>query len=237
MILKFLSTTFAILCLSLSAFGQQEATVVPVQFRATLLDPIKPTATLFYTHKTGAVVPLNFRPQDLTAALWTLPVNGSLVLYDRADIDPLNPTVGIAASIKLPAGLKQAIVVVLPSPADSKPAYKLLVIDDSLKAFPPGESRVVPLLNVETAIQAGEHRLQIQSGKITTVPPVKKVNEFMMAQTNFYYQQAGSWVPFTERQLQYLDDYRRIFLVYATPGAVQPSVTTIVDTVTSMPPK
>jgi hypothetical protein len=58
-----------------------------------------------------------------------------------------------------------------------------------------------------------------------------------MAQTNFYYQQAGSWVPFTERQLQYLDDYRRIFLVYATPGAVQPSVTTIVDTVTSMPPR
>jgi hypothetical protein len=37
-------------------------------------------------------------------------------------------------------------------------------------------------------------------------------------------------VPFTERQLQFLNAYRRLFIVHATPGALQPSVTTIVDT-------
>jgi len=106
----------------------------------------------------------------------------------------------------------------------------MIIIDDSAKVFPKGESRALPLVTVETAIQAGEHRLSIHPGKITNVPPVRKVNEYNLAQTNFYYKQGESWVPFTERQLQYLDAFRRVFIIHVTPGAIQPSVTTIVDT-------
>jgi hypothetical protein len=213
--------------LSLSAHAQ--AKEAPVQIRAVLHDPVHPAAELFYTDKTGAVVKLDFLPQDLTGALFTLPVNGSLVLYDKADIDPKNPAASLAASVKLPPSIRRAMVVVLPAPAGSKPAYRMVLIDDSAKAFPQGESRALPLLGVETAIQAGEHRLPILPGVITKVPPVTKVDEFHMAQTNFYYQQGELWVPFTERQLQYLDACRRIFIIHATPGALQPSVTTIVD--------
>ena len=61
------------------------------------------------------------------------------------------------------------------------------------------------------------------------VPPVSKVNEFNMAQTHFYFQQGNSWMAFTERQLQYLDAWRRLFIVHATAGALTPTVTTIVD--------
>ncbi len=90
---------------------------------------------------------------------------------------------------------------------------------------------------METAIQAGEHRLPVNPGKFTKVPPVTKVNEYNMAQTNFYYQQGGSWVAFAERQLQYLDACRRLFIIHATPGALQPTVTTIVDTKTRVMPR
>ena len=90
------------------------------------------------------------------------------------------------------------MVIVLPAPEGTKPAYRMLVIDDSEKAFPGGESRVLPLVAVETAIQAGEHRLPVHPGKITNVPPVTKRDEFNMAQTNFYYQQGEAWVVFTE---------------------------------------
>ena len=210
---------------------------VPVQIRAVLHDPVHPTADLFYTDKTGAVVQLNFRPQDLTEALFTLPVNGSLVLYDKAAIDPEKPAASLAASVKLPPDLKRAIVVVLPAPAGAKPAYRMVLIDDSEKAFPDGESRAL------SADQRGDRhpgrRAQTArpSGKITRVPPVNKVNEFNMAQTNFYYQQGGSWVAFTERQLQYLDACRRIFIIHATPGALQPTVTTIVDTNLKVAPR
>jgi hypothetical protein len=230
MILKPTLSVLAAAGLSLALHAQERDAAAPVRIRALLHDPVRPAAELFYTDATGAVVQLNFRPQDLTEPLLTLPLNGSLVLYDKASIDPGNPAAAMAASVKLPPDLKRAVVVVVPAPAGAKPAYRMLIIDDSESAFPGGESRVLPLIRVETAIQAGEHRLPVHPGKITRVPPVRKVDEFNMAQTNFYYQQAGSWVAFAERQLQFLDASRRIFIIHATPGAVQPTVTTIVDT-------
>lgn len=223
--------------LSTASHAQQKEAPVPVQVRAVLHDPIHPTAELYYPDKGGVLIKLEFRPQDLTQGLVMVPVNGSLVLYDKAEIDPKNPSASLAASALLPKDLKQAIVIVLPAPAGTKPAYQMLVIEDSEKAFPAGESRVLGLIAVEAAVQAGEHRLQIHPGKITSVPPVTKVNEYNMAQTNFYYHQGESWIPFTERQLQYLEACRRIFIVYTTPGALQPSVTTIVDTAPLGPPK
>jgi hypothetical protein len=51
-----------------------------------------------------------------------------------------------------------------------------------------------------------------------------------MAQTDFSFQQSGSSVAFSQRQLQFLDAYRRIFIIHATPGSLQPTITTIVDT-------
>jgi hypothetical protein len=220
----------AVLGLSLAVFAEDDKTPAPVQIRAVLHDPVKPIVKLFYADKTGARVQLNFRPQALTDPMFTVPVNGSLVLYDKATIDPENPAANIAASVKLPPDHKQMIVVVLPAPAGTKPAYRLLLIDDSEKAFPFGESRVLPLIGVETAIEAGEHKLSVPPGKITKVSPVKKVNEFNMAQTNFYFKNSNVWAPFAERQLQYLDVCRRIFIVHVTPGALQPTITTIVDT-------
>ena len=223
--------------LPVAGHAQDKEAVPPVQIRAVLHDPMHPAAELFYTDRKGVVVKLDFRPQDLSRPLFTLPVNGSLVLYDKANIDPKNPEASLAASVKLPPNIKRAMVVVLPAPAGSKPAYRMVLIDDSAKAFPKGESRALPLVSVETAIQAGEHKLPIHPGKITNVPPVRKVNEFNMAQTNFYYKQGETWVPFTERQLQYLDAYRRVFIIHVTPGALQPSVTTIVDTTPTLPPR
>jgi len=230
MLCKLSLAILAVIGLSLAGHAQEKQTSPPVQIRAVLHDPVHPIANLFYPDKTGAVIRLNFRPQDLTEALFTLPVNGALVLYDKAEIDPENPAASLAASVKLPPDIKRAMVVVLPAPDGEKPAYRMLVIDDSEKAFPGGESRVIPLIGAETAVQAGEHRLPVHPGEITRVPPVRKVNEFNMAQTNFYYQQGGSWTAFTERQLQYLDACRRLFIVHVTPGAVAPKVTTIVDT-------
>lgn len=234
---KTLLSILAVFGLSPAVHAQETDPPTPVRIRAVLHDPAKPPAKLFYSDKSGAVLPLEFKPQDLTDPLYLLPLNGSLVLYDKATIDPKNPAASFAASVKLPPGLKQALLVVLPVPAGGKSSYRMLLIEDSEKAFPMGESRVLSLINVETAIQAGEHKLPVHPGKITRIPSVRKVNEFHMAQTNFHYQQAGSWVAFTERQLQYLDACRRIFIIHATPGALQPTVTTIVDTVTGGQPQ
>ena len=145
MISKFALTILTVLGLSLAVHAQEKETPVPVQIRAVLHDPVQPTAELFYTDKTGAVTRLNFRPQDLTEPLSMLPVNGSLVLYDKAAIDPENPAASLAASVILPPSLKRAVVIVLPAPAGEEPAYRMLLIDDSAKAFPGVSSSSMPL--------------------------------------------------------------------------------------------
>ncbi len=232
MILKNSLWLLTIFLLPVAAQAQLNEAPAPLQIRVVLHDPVNPTAALFLSDKGGSIVKLEFRPLDLSAAQLTLPVNGSLVLYDRADIDPKNPEASLAATCKIPPNAKRGIVVVLPGRAGTKPAYRMVFIDDSAKEFPKGECRVLTLLAVDAAIEAGEHKLAAHPGVITSVPPVKKVDEFNMAQTNFYYKQGEAWTVFAERQLQYLDGFRRIFIIYATPGALQPTVSTIVDTVT-----
>jgi|GEM_PF-1025745 len=225
-----------VLLLPVAGHAQSSEAAAPLRIRAVLHDPVHPVADLYLRDQIGAVVKLKLLAEGLSEAQTTLPVNGSLLLYDTATVDPKNPAPSLAASVVVPPGTKRAIVVVLPAPAASKPAYRLILINDAAAVFPMGESRVVSLLPVDTAVEAGEHKLQVLAGKITRLPPVKKVNDYNLAQTNFYYKQGESWVPFTERQLQYIDEYRRIFVVHATPGATQPSVTTIVDTAPAVLP-
>lgn len=230
MIFKTSLGLLALCLLTVAGQAQQDAAIGPVQIRAILHDPVHPVAALFLSDQAGGIIKLEFLSQDLSKPQLTVPVNGSLVLYDKADVDPKNPEASLAATCKLPPNAKRGIIVVLPGPTGVKPAYRVVFIDDSAKAFPKGESRVLTLLPFECAIEAGEHKLPIQPGKIANVPPVRKVNEFNMAQTNFYNKEGDVWTPFTERQLQFLDAFRRVFIVHSTPGALSPMVTTIVDT-------
>lgn len=212
----------------------QESPSLLFQFRAVFHNPANPSAELFVSDNTGKVVPIELRPKDLSAPMVTQTVGGSLVLYDKATMGAEKSNASVAAICKIPAGAKRGVVIILPSPADAKPAYRMVFIDDSAKAFPKGESRILTLLPMEAAIEAGEHKLPIRPGEIARLPSVKKVDAHNMAQTNFYYKKGETWSVFTERQLQYVDDIRRIFIVNITPGALQPTVNTIVDTTTPL---
>ena len=218
------------ICLPLAVvYGQTNEAQLTLQVRAVFHDPIQPAAELYYMNKDGEAQLLEFRSKAFSRPIMTIPLNGSLVLYDTAMIDPENPTAGLAASAKLPAGIRRAIVVIIPAPQGRKPDYRMLVIDDSERAFPGGESLVLPLINANMVIQAGEHTVPVYPGKLTSVPPVEEKNDFNMAQTNFHYHNGENWVTFAERQLQFLDASRRLFIVDFTPGALQPRVTTIMD--------
>jgi hypothetical protein len=224
----------AALLLPVSANAQSAGGAPTVQLRAMLHDPVNPAAEFFVPENSGTVGKLNLVAASLSEPQVVRTVNGSLVLYKSAAVDPKKPLEGVVASVKVPANIKRAIAIIIPAPAGQPPAYRMVVIDDSAAGFPKGESRVLSLLGVDTAIEAGEHKLPVGPGKVTNVPAVKKINEFNMAQTNFYFKEGTSWVAFTERQLQYLDDFRRIFIIHVTPGSTQPFVSTVVDT--AVPP-
>ena len=212
--------------------AQQNGEQVLFQMRAALHHPGHPTANLFYPDKAGIPTKLELEPSDLSSSIITQLTNGLLVLYDKTTVDPKDPEASIAASCKIPPGAKQWIIVILPSPPNAKPAYRMVFIDDSAKVFPKGESRVLTLVPMEAAVEAGEHKIPVHPGEIARLPPVKKVNEYNLAQTNFYYKKGEAWTVLTERQLQYLDGYRRIFIVHSTPKASEPSIRTILDNTT-----
>ena len=142
----------------------------------------------------------------------------------------------VAASAAVPKNMKRAIVIIVPAPANTKPAYRMVLLDDSLAAFPKGESRILSLVPLETAMQAGEHKLPCKPGAITSVPPVKKLDPYNMAQTDFYYKKNGSWIAFSECRMKYLDVFRQIFIVHGRPGGTAPELTTLIDQIPRPPP-
>ncbi len=217
--------------LLLPALGLGQQSTPGFQIRAVLQDPVNPVAELYLPDQTGLLVKLNLQPEGLTKPQPASLINGSLLLFNNDKVDPRKPeaAAALAAKIPIPQNSTRGILIVVPSPAGTKPAYQGVFVDDTPAAFPKGESRVLSLLTVETAIEAGEHKLPVQPGKLTLVPPVTKRDEFNNSQTNFYYREGESWVAFTERKLKYLDDFRRIFIVYVTPGSTRPFVTTILD--------
>lgn len=208
-----------------------------LQIRAVLHDPVNPAADLFLPDAAGTPTKLKLVAEGLSETQTTTPLNGSIVLLSKPSANPKNPGDQLAATTKIPQGTKRAILVVLPNAANAKPPYRIVLIDDSPGAFPGGESRVLSLVNFDAALEAGEHKLAIKPASVTKVPKVTQRSEYNMAQTNFYYKEGDAWMPFTERQLQYLDEFRRIFLVYLTPGSTQPFVTTIVDTAPATLPR
>lgn len=193
-----------------------------LEVRAFLHDPVRPVVVFRYPDKSGGPKPLPLMAEGLSAPCVAVLADDELVLQGEDG--------AVAARVKVPPAFKRAAVIVIPAAkADDKPPYRMIVVDDDPASFPWGSSRVISLLGVETALQAGEHKLALPAGKITPLPAVTKVDEFNMAQVNFHYREGTRWLPFTERRMQFTGEVRRLFLVHVTPGSKRPFVATITD--------
>ncbi|MEO5915375.1 MAG: hypothetical protein ABIS50_14170 [Luteolibacter sp.] len=200
-----------------------------IQIRAVLNDPSNPEAK-FYVGKVGETMTLlKLAEEGLTDSQKVTVENGSLNLFTTPTVDKNNPQAGLAATVKIPAGPNSLIVIILPAPHGT-PSYRMMVLDDDVKSFPWGESKAVNLTSVDFALEVGGQKILLPGGKITPVPKVTKLDEYNRAQTNFYYKQEDQWVVAAERQMQYSNMLRRVFLIYKLPNALAPDVRTIVDT-------
>lgn len=237
MIAGILMLAITTLGLSPAGHAEIEGDAAPVQIRAVLHDPARPVMDVFIPDHSGSAVKLDLKRANLSPAQVTRTVDGKILFYNSGVVDPKKPMENLAATLKVPPGLNRVIVILIPSPPDSKFALHAVLIDDTAKGFPKGESRILSMIPVEVGIQAGEHRLRAEPGKVTRIPAVEKRNEFNIAQTSFHYKKDDSWVVFTERQVQYLEKFRRIFLVSRPSGGGHPYITTIVDTAAPVIPE
>jgi hypothetical protein len=220
---------FAVMGLSGVSYGQAPSAATGIQMRAVLHDPVNPMKDFFIPTDAGAMTKVELAVEGLTTSQRVQLLDGTLNLYGSSVLDPSNPKSNLAATVKVPVGLTRFIALIVPSNPGATPPYRMLVLDDSPKAFPWTESRVINITPVDFAIEVGEHKVLAPGAKISSIGPVTKVNEYSQAQASFYFKQDERWVISAERQMQFLKDMRRIFIIYKTPMALSPDVRTITD--------
>ncbi|MFD0892359.1 hypothetical protein KBB96_13095 [Luteolibacter ambystomatis] len=223
--------SLAFVCLLAEARAQRQ-----IEVRAVLNDPVNGSAEFQVQTAPKVFNKLPLVAEGLGATIKVTLAQNELTLHGPFGSDPNIPP-PVIASATVPATAQRCIVVIAPEAKGGKLPYRAIALDDSPQAFPFGESRIVNLTPVTLAMQAGTIKRPLPAGQIASLPEIKDVNEFNVAQTNFYAKAGEDWQPFTERQLQYVKTMRRVFITYASPGAMAPSVRTIADHEPLPPPR
>lgn len=136
---------------------------------------------------------------------------------DRASLK--NPDQWLAEAT-LPTGLQSAVILCLPDAPGAKMPFRVLVIDDSTKAFPPGSFRVTNLSPSQARIELEKRPWEIRPGATEMIidPPVRHGNlsgmkTFVLENQNWRCIATGIWPhPGKERVIQ---------LLYYHPAAKQ----------------
>jgi len=105
-----------------------------------------------------------------------LPIKGdSLVFTKTADPAGIKDSANIVAKAKLPAGFRSGIFMFLPGSGKAgDPAFRVLVIEDTKKAFPPGSLKILNLSPLPVSITLEKEVFNFKSGetKVIEDPPV-----------------------------------------------------------------
>ena len=220
--------SFALLLIAAAGLPSISSAERQIEVRAVLNDPVN-SGVVFQVQ----TAPKVFNVLPLVAEGLSTPVKVELVqdrlpLHGPSGAEPNVPP-PVVASVAVPSSAQSCIVVIAPAEKNAASPYRALAFDDSRQAFPYGESRIVNLTPGLLAVQAGSTKLPLPAGQVTSLPEIKDVNAYNMAQTNFYSKSGNDWTAITERQLQYAKTVRRVFIAYVPPHAMAPSVRTITD--------
>lgn len=142
-----------------------------------------------------------------------------------ADGSPLIPV----ASGKAVPGERQ-LVVFIPGARGANP-YRLLVIDDSEKAFPMGATIAYNLSSSAVRFSVGEHASDLKPGAHWLIPQPKKVNAMNQAGVVISFaDKSGKLVPVNSTRWLSTDQQRTLAIAYVHPETRQPTVNAYVDT-------
>lgn len=143
-----------------------------------------------------------------------LPIKGdSLVFTKSSDPSGIKDSANIIAKTRLPGGFRSGIFMFLPGTGKAgDPAFRVLVIEDNKKAFPPGSLKILNLSPLPVSIMLEKEVFNFKSGetKIIEDPPVGPSQSSAMVAKAFKegeWRQIGSGIwphPGSKRVLQVL---------------------------------
>lgn len=221
-----LAACLIVLCVA-SVSAQDQSAARELTLRGYLHDPVHAAQEPFVFKEPGETggkeTPLVWRVDSLSEPTKVRAVKNTLLLYLQGG--------QLAARTTVAANIEHGIVIVVPAsdPGTGLP-YRMVLFDDDPARFPYGTSKVLNMTDVQATVEAGEHKADVEPGGISTIPEVLKVDDFNMAQTDFHVKKGDSWQPITERRLQFMDSFRRVFIISSSPDSKRPPfVKTLLD--------
>jgi hypothetical protein len=138
------------------------------------------------------------------------------------------------ATATIPPGVDSALLVFVQTPGRTEapaPTWKILVIEDTAKTFPPGGAFVANFYNKDIRFIIGEHKGMLKSGGLNGYAMPKERDSFNMAPVIFEFQQAEKWRIANESALRFLPGMRYLIFAYVDPLSGRPRINTYQDTV------
>ena len=137
-------------------------------------------------------------------------VNGSVFFHNPAQLDA--PPIAIA---KIPAGIKEALIIFFPSTGtEPTTVYDTVVINASLKGIPEDGALIMNIYSHDVRVVVGEHRILLPPGKSTGVARPKERNDYNMAAVVFQTEINGQWTTIAETAIHFPPDQQQFFLTY-----------------------
>ncbi|MFK7912021.1 MAG: hypothetical protein AB8F34_15680 [Akkermansiaceae bacterium] len=135
----------------------------------------------------------------------------------------------IFARTNLPQGGRH-LAIFLPTNNIEKP-YRLIILDESEKAFPMGSTLVYNLSNTDFRITLGERAETIKPLKRTTIPLPKKTNKLRQATVRTYFKDnTKKWVVINSTVWKTSEKLRGLAIAYIHPLNNKPVVTCFQET-------
>lgn len=165
----------------------------------------------------------------------TLPFKGdSFVFTKSADPADLASPAKVLAKAKLPDNFKNGIFIFLPGSGKAgDPPYRVLVIDDANRVFPPGSFKVMNLSPRAVRIELEKQVYNFRSGetKVIEDPPVAANNSSGMRGFAF---NKGGWERFAATVWPHPGEKRSIQLIFENPQSKQVEIYGIRDVAGSL---
>jgi len=228
------SFAFAVLlaCVAPAAFAQQpaappatppaepakEAPGLKIRGLSFLVDA--PTA--IFAHDPSVTPPLPGVKFDIKNYLnheySTVPAKGDGIIFTKsADPASVKDAASLVAKAKMPEHFKKGIFVFLPGSGKAgDPAYRVMVIDDAVRAFPRGSVKVINISPTPVKIVLEKEEFTFKPGetKLIEDPPVNPNNSSGMIAYQF---KENQWQRFAAGVWPHPGEKRVIELIFENP--------------------
>lgn len=131
----------------------------------------------------------------------------------------------VVARAKVPAAVKNALFYFTPAKKSDKLLYDVRVMNDSERAFPMGNTRILNLYGRDVRFRAGEHAVQVKPNTVVNLPQVKEKDPWNMAVISCQMLAKGDkWRTISETKTKFTSGARLLIVSYLEPGNNRPRV-------------